>query len=220
MTDKTMNLAQELIRIANVLRERGLLFRGAHANLSGREDDRLLITRGGSVANLGEKDLAWLPIAAEDLRQDFDPNYREIVDMHTRLYQHRADVGAIIHCHPTHSTAFAVAQQSIPAVYEPMLRQGIHTDVPVVAWAPRGSSASVNGILEAFDAPDTVAVLLANHGVLVTGDSPETAVNRLTALEEAAELVLHARVLGGEKALPEAAYQEVAERMQRYRKAS
>ncbi len=63
-------------------------------------------------------------------------------------------------------------------------------------------------------------VLLANHGVLVTGDTPEVALNRLTALEEAAELVLHARVLGGEKALPDAAYREVAERMQRFRKAS
>ena len=220
MTDSTLNLAQELIRTANALRERGLLFRGAHANLSARQDDRLLITRGGSVANLGEKNLSWLPVAAEGLQSDFDANYREIIEMHTRLYRHRADICAIIHCHPTHSTAFAVAQQSVPAVYEPMLRQGMHTDVPVVAWAPRGSSASVNGILEAFDRPDTVAVLLANHGVLVTGDTPEVALNRLTALEEAAELVLHARVLGGEKALPDAAYREVAERMQRFRKAS
>ncbi|MBU2750861.1 class II aldolase/adducin family protein, partial [Acidithiobacillus thiooxidans] len=56
--------------------------------------------------------------------------------------------------------------------------------------------------------------------VLVTGETPEVALNRLTALEEAAELVLHARALGGEKALPDAAYQEVAERMQRFRKAS
>ncbi|BBF64386.1 hypothetical protein AFERRID_06040 [Acidithiobacillus ferridurans] len=36
MTDSTLNLAQELIRTANALRERGLLFRGAHANLSAR----------------------------------------------------------------------------------------------------------------------------------------------------------------------------------------
>lgn len=210
----------ELIQVADALRQRGLLFRGAHANLSRRADERMLITRGGSVADLQESDLAWLPLSAQGVQEDFDANHREIIDMHTRLYRHRADVRAIIHCHPPHSTAFAVAHAPVPPVYEPMLRMGMHTEVPVVAWAPRGSAASVNGILEAFDAPDTVAVLLANHGVLVTGASPVEALNRLTALEEAAELVLHARALGGAVALPDAAYHEVAERMRQYRLAS
>lgn len=220
MTQNTPILEQDLIRVADALCQRGLLFRGAHANLSARTDDRMLITRGGSVAKLHAEDLAWLPLSTQDIREDFDANYREIINMHTRLYQHRKDVGAIIHCHPAHIAAFAVAHQPIPAVYEPLLRQGIHTDVPVVAWAPRGSDASVNGILDAFAAPETVAVLLANHGVLVTGANIEDALNRLTALEEAAELVIHARALGGAKPLPEAAYHEVAERMQQYRKAS
>ncbi|AOU97230.1 hypothetical protein BI364_03765 [Acidihalobacter yilgarnensis] len=220
MTDHTPALENILIRVADTLRQRGLLFRGAHANLSARANDRMLITRGGSVANLRTDDLAWLPISAEGMQEGFDANHREIIDMHTRLYRHRADIGAIVHCHPTHITAFAVAHQAIPAVYEPMLRQGMHTDVPVVAWAPRGSTASVNGILEAFNTSSTVAVLLANHGVLVTGATADDALNRLTALEEAAELVIHARALGGAKALPEIAYREVADRMQQFRQAS
>lgn len=210
-----------LLQAAEALHRRGLLFRGAHANLSVRRDGQLLITRGGSVADLREEDLVWLPLdAADDALQGFDANYREIVGMHTRLYRHRDDLGAIVHCHPPHGTAFAVAHQPVPPVYEPMLRLGMHTEVPVVAWAPRGSSASVNGILDAFAEPDTVAVLLANHGVLVTGSTPEEALNRTTALEEAAELVIHARALGGARQLPEAAYAEVAQRMRRFREAS
>lgn len=209
-----------LLKTADLLYERGLLFRGAHANLSARSDDRVLMTRAGSVADLRAEDLAWLPLVPEDKLQGFDANYREIVDMHTRLYEKRSDVGAIIHCHPPHATAFAVAQQAVPAVYEPMLRQGMHSDIPVVAWAPRGSAASVNGILDAFASAETVAVLLANHGVLVTGTTPDQALNRLTALEEAAELVIHARALGGARPLPEAAYAEVARRMRRFQEAS
>lgn len=220
MSQTTPTREQDLIRVADALCQRGLLFRGAHANLSARADDRVLITRGGSVAKLRTEDLAWLPLSTQDRHEDFDANYREIINMHTKLYQHRNDVGAIIHCHPAHVAAFAVAHQPIPAVYEPLLRQGIHTDVPVVAWAPRGSEASVNGIIDAFSTPETVAVLLANHGVLVTGADIENALDRLTALEETAELVLHAHALGGAKPLPEAAYHEVAERMQQYRKAS
>lgn len=214
------NYKETLLSTAASLQQRGLLFRGAHANLSARTSDGMLITRGGSVADLKEDDLAWLPLTAEGLQEDFDANHREIVAMHTRLYGHRADVGAIIHCHPQHSTAFAVAHKPIQAIYEPMLRQGMHTDVAIVAWAPRGSTASVNGILEAFDTPETVAVLLANHGVLVTGKTPREALDRLTALEETAELILHANVLGGAKPLPEAAYREVAERMRQFRMAS
>ncbi len=214
-------LEQQLIHTAHALRERGLLFLGAHANLSARAGDQLLITRGGSMAELGSADLAWLDLQADPQHvEGFSPVFREILAMHTRLYRQRGDIGALVHCHPRYSTAFAVAQRAIPAVYEPMLRQGIQADVPVVAWAPRGSEASVNGILDAFASPSTVAVLLANHGGLVGGGDLAEALGRLTAMEEAAELALHAQALGGAKPLPAAAYADVNERMQQFQKAS
>ncbi|APZ42795.1 class II aldolase/adducin family protein [Acidihalobacter ferrooxydans] len=209
-----------LINVADTLQTRGLLFLGAHANLSLREGDRVLMTRGGSVADLHADDLVWLDLNVEAAEQPFEPAYREIISMHTRLYQAREDVGAIIHCHPRHATAFAVAQRAVPAVYEPMLRQDIHRDVPVVPWAPRGSSASVDGILRAFEDPAHVAVLLANHGALVTGATPEQALSRLTAIEEGAEVVLNAIALGGAQPLPDAAYAEVAARMRTFESAA
>lgn len=209
-----------LIHVANTLHSRGLLFLGAHANLSLRLGDRILMTRGGSVADLHADDLVWLDMNAAEAAQSFEPAYREILHMHTRLYEAREDVGAIIHCHPRHATAFAVAHRPVPAVYEPMLRQGIYRDVPVVPWAPRGSSASVEGILSVFEDQAHVAVLLANHGVLVTGATPEQALSRLTAIEEGAEVVLNAVALGGAQALPDAAYQEVISRMRKFESAA
>ncbi|MHB1203015.1 MAG: class II aldolase/adducin family protein [Acidithiobacillus sp.] len=215
----TQDIAQALLDTAGRLRDRGLLFRGSHANLSARSGERMLMTRGGDVAQLRAEDLDWAGLDGSG-QEAFQPTFREVIEMHVKVYAQRRDFGGIVHCHPAHLTAFAIAQQPLPAVYEPLLRLGIHEDVPVVAWAPRGSQESVDGILRAFVNPATSAVLLSNHGVLVAGADLGEALARLTILEEAAELVLHARALGGAKPLPKAAYEEVVERQRRFQATS
>ncbi|MHB0889319.1 class II aldolase/adducin family protein [Acidithiobacillus sp.] len=215
----TQDIAQALLDTAGRLRDRGLLFRGSHANLSARSGERMLMTRGGNVAQLRAEDLDWVGLDGTG-QEAFQPTFREVIEMHAKVYAQRRDFGGIVHCHSAHLTAFAIAQQPLPAVYEPLLRLGIHEDVPVVAWAPRGSQESVDGILRAFVNPATSAVLLSNHGVLVAGADLGEALARLTILEEAAELVLHARALGGAKPLPKAAYEEVVERQRRFQATS
>lgn len=211
---------QTLLDAAATLHQRGLLFLGAHANLSAREGDHILITKGGSVANLALEDVGVMPLEPDtESLKTMAPAYREIVDMHTRVYQTRPDIKALIHCHPRHATAFALAGREIPPVYEPMLRFGLSKGVPVVGWAPRGSKQSVDGIINAMSDHMIPAVLLANHGVLVGGETVDQAVQRLINLEEAAELITRARSLGGEKKLPDAAFAEVSERIQQYKAA-
>jgi L-fuculose-phosphate aldolase len=218
MSDTKIN--QSLLNAAKTLHQRGLLFLGAHANLSARAGDSIMITQRGSVADLELADIGEIPLEPDaGSLKSMTPAYREIVDMHTRVYQTRADIGALIHCHPRHATAFALAGQNIPPAYEPMLRFGLSKGVPVVDWAPRGSKQSVDGILNAMSDPMVPAVLLANHGVLVGGQTIDEAVQRVVNLEEAAELIARARALGGEKKLPDAAFVDVSERMQRFKAA-
>lgn len=212
--------SQALLNAAKTLYQRGLLFHGAHANLSARAGASILITQGGSVADLTLGDIGEIPLEPDaGSLKSMAPAYREIVDMHTRVYRSRPDIGSLIHCHPRHATAFALAVQEIPPAYEPMLRFGLSKGVPVVDWAPRGSKQSVDGILNAMSDPMVPAVLLANHGVLVGGETVDEAVQRLINLEEAAELIARARTLGGEKKLPEAAFAEVSARMQQFKAA-
>lgn len=53
----------ELIQAAQSLERSGLLFRGQHANLSARTaEDRIVITRGGSIANLTKDSFAVVDI--------------------------------------------------------------------------------------------------------------------------------------------------------------
>ena len=211
------NAKKELIQAARHLLASGVLFKGEHANLSARiDDDRVVITKGGSIATLDEDSFASVNLQGEP-EGDIDSVTAEIVQMHTAVYRARASVGSIMHVHAPHATAFAVANQPIPVVYEPLVRFGFTEAIPVVAWAPRGSDASVGGIVRIVEKhPGLAAVLLANHGVLAFTSSPMQTARLLATLDEAAELVLHARLLGGEKALPEQAFAQVKQSMEQF----
>ncbi len=207
--------AAALIEAVEYLKANGLLGRRAHANLSARlTSDTMLLTRGGSVASLTDDSFAVIRLDGTVLDGEVDPGNREIIEMHAGVYRLRPDVGAIIHTHAPHLTAYAIAHRPLPLAYEPLLRAGLTEPVPVVPWAPRGSEASVGGILKTAEAhPNMSAVLLANHGVLVYHTSPASTASLLGTLEEAAELSIRAATLGGAAEFPAAAFSQVKERM-------
>ena len=209
---------RELIEAAKALRDAGLMFRGHHANLSARlSTDTMLMTRGGNVANLDEDSFAVIRIDGTVLEGEVMPTQAEIIQMHAAAYRARESVGGIVHTHAPHATVFAIAHQPIPVVYEPLMRFGMTEPTPVIAWAPRGSEASVQGIVEAVKSNLGVsAVLLANHGVLAFGKSPMDTAQLLATLDEAAELILQARLIGGEKPLPDQAFQQIEERKREF----
>ena len=207
---------QQIVDATHLLAQTGMLFRGEHANLSARLDaDHIVMTRGGSIAHLTPADLTVLDIGGRSTPGvDMDPTMREVIDMHTRVYQARSTVGAVIHTHAPHATVFALAHKPIPLVYEPLLRFGVTEAIPVVPWAPRGSEASVSAIIDVVERhPGLPAVLMANHGALVFHRDPVSTARLLATLDEAAELVIQAAALGGAKELPGAAVTAVEERM-------
>ncbi len=211
--------ATALIEAVRFLKDNGLLGRRAHANLSARLNaETMLLTRGGNVASLGEDSFAVIRLDGTVVDGEVDPGNQEIIDMHAGVYRLRPDVGAIIHTHAPYLTAYAIAHAPLPLAYEPLLRAGLTEPVPVVPWAPRGSEASVGGILQTAQAHPTVpAVLLANHGVLVYHVSPASTASLLGTLEEAAELSARAATLGGAAGFPPEAFAQVKERMAAYR---
>lgn len=208
----------ELEAAVEVLRNGGALVRSSHANLSVRlEGDRVAMTRRSTVADLETHDPQALCIVGLDgkvLEGDVDPAMEEIIAMHTRIYQARPDVGAVIHTHAPHLTAFAIAHRALELVHEPMLRVGVTRPVAVVPWGPRGSAESVEGIVDRAQASEGVkAVLLANHGVLAFADDALLTARVMVTLEEAAFLAILAGSLGGAKALPDSAVAQVRARL-------
>jgi L-ribulose-5-phosphate 4-epimerase len=211
--------AAALVLAAEGLFGSGVMSASGHANLSARVGrEQMLITAQGTVRGLRASQLALVNLEGEVVRGSLDPIMREIVGMHATVYRQRDSAGAVIHAHSPGLLAFAMANRELPCRYEALLRFGQAEPVPVVPWAPRGSSRSVEGIAEALDrSAGTMAVLLGNHGVLAFGPDPAGAGALLVVLEEAARGELAAVGLGGSRDFPEGALEEVLQAMARAR---
>lgn len=220
MTNSTSpDLKDQLVQAARMLFQTGVMSHSGHGNMSARlpGTEQMLLTSGGTIAQLTAEELAVITFDGEVVDGALLPVTREIVGMHACVYRERPDVGAVIHTHSPHVTSFALAAQPLPCAYEALLRFGITEDVPVADWAPRGSPASVANIVAQLHRHPTVpAVLLANHGLLAFSRDPLAATQLIVAMEEAAELTLRARVLGGEHPFPADALEQERRHMQQF----
>ena len=213
-----MDTKIELIKAAKKLFSIGLLYKGEHANLTARTvDGNIVMSKGGEISNINEESFVVLDLNGNITEGEITAVNKEVMDMHTAIYKIKPNVNSIIHVHAPHCTVFAVAHQELPIAYEPLLRFGLVDAIPVVPWAPRGSEASVNGIIQLVEKyPNLPAVLLANHGILGFESNPSRTVQLLATLDEAAELIIKARMIGGEEALPTQALEQVKERMKQF----
>jgi L-fuculose-phosphate aldolase len=118
---------------------------------------------------------------------------------HMAIYAARPDVGAVIHTHSVHASAFAVAAKPIPCVLdEQVVLLGGQTEV-----AEYGASSSDDLASKAVAAlGDRAAVLLRHHGVVGVGADVEQAVAVVTLVERVAQVRLLSLQLGDPRELP------------------
>ena len=182
-----------LVTLAASLFARGYSV-GSAGNISVRLADGYLMTPTNSclgrldAARLSRLDAGFAPIGG-------DPPSKEVF-MHRAFYQARPDAGAVVHLHSTMATAVACLadvdpENPIPAL-TPYFVMRIGRRLPVVPYYRPGDAAMEPAIAER--AQTARAVLLANHGPVVSGRTLTDAVHAAEELEEAAKLfiVLHA----------------------------
>ncbi len=115
--------------------------------------------------------------------------------MHRAFYRASADVGAVVHLHSTQATAVACLpdvdrDNPIPPL-TPYFVMRVGRRMPIVEYYRPGDPAMEPAIHAA--AQDARAVLLANHGPVVSGKTLTDAVYAAEELEEAAKLYLMLR---------------------------
>ena len=115
--------------------------------------------------------------------------------MHRAFYTARPTAGAVVHLHSTMATAVAClpdvdAANPIPPL-TPYFVMRVGRTMPVIAYYRPGDPAMEPAIHAA--ARDARAVLLANHGPVVSGATLLDAVYAAEELEEAAKLYLMLR---------------------------
>jgi L-fuculose-phosphate aldolase len=216
-TDTLLPLREKIVRTGRTLIERKAISPAHLSNISVRlpEEDAMLLTSGGWITHLTTDDMAVVGFDGQVRVGHLPGGTYEIVEMHSRVYEKRADTGAIIHTHSPYATAWAIANRPLPCVYEAMARFDMHDGVPVAPYAPRGSKESVANILSVIG-PKTRCVLLQNHGILAFGETIEAATFMALILEEAAHMAFVAESLGGATVIPEDQAYYALQRAQEY----
>jgi hypothetical protein len=105
-------------------------------------------------------------------------------------------------------SAFAVANLELPIVYGSGLLRRTPRPIAIAPWERELSASSVLSVVRAN--PDNAAVLLANRGVVAySNESFSKLAKFVVSLEESAQLTINARLLGGARALPPDAYEQM-----------
>jgi len=94
------------------------------------------------------------------------------ITTHLAVYRGEPKAKAVVHAHPVHATAFAIAGVEPPPCLIPELEVFVGR-VPVAPYKTPGS-AEMAAIIEPM-APQHQSILMGNHGVLCWGDSVEDA---------------------------------------------
>lgn len=204
-------LRERIARVGESLFRRGLTF-GSSGNISVRGDDGgWLMTPTGS--SLGELDPARISKLDRDGRcVAGDPPTKESF-LHQVMYAERAGTNAVVHLHSTHSVAVSILADVDPLDVLPpltayyVMRVGALPLVPYFAPGDKALAEAVRPL-----AGKHHAVLLANHGPVVAGDSLDDALYATEELEETAKLFL---MLRGQPLRPLSAAQ-VAELRRRF----
>ena len=181
-------LREQLVEFGKSLFERGLTA-GSSGNLSVRLDDGWLLTP--TNASLGRLDPARLSRLDWDGKlQGGDAPSKEAF-LHRAMYRERPGARAIVHLHSTHSAAVSCMcglnhDDCIPPL-TPYFVMKIGR-LPLLPYHRPGDPALGDAISAL--AKKHSAVLLANHGPVVSGGSLEAAVYAAEELEETAKLFL------------------------------
>jgi L-fuculose-phosphate aldolase len=174
---------RQVIAAARAMAREGLVI-GTVGNVSFRTAQGVAITPTRTAYDrLRRRDLALLDLHGAVLAGRLAPS-REW-PLHTAVYRARPDVGAVVHTHSLHATAWSFRDgEALPEVEE--LEYYAIGTVSVAPPAPAGSEALARGVVRALARGR--AALLAGHGVIAVGDTPAEALQAALVVERQAAL--------------------------------
>jgi ribulose-5-phosphate 4-epimerase/fuculose-1-phosphate aldolase len=177
-----------IARLAQSLFQRGYTV-GSSGNISARVDDGLLITPTNSCfgfldpARISKLDMSGKHVGGDAPSKE--------VFLHQAFYETRPGTGAVVHLHSTHATGLSCLPDIDPDDAIPPLTPYVVMRVGRVKLVPyvRPGDPAMGDLIRALGG-QFAAVLLANHGPVVSAKDVETAVYASEELEETAKLVL------------------------------
>lgn len=184
-------LREQIALVGKSIFDRGLTA-GSSGNISVKLPDGMLVTPTNSC--LGRLDPERISkVSQQGNVLEGDTPSKEAF-LHSSMYVSRPDDQSIVHLHSTYSVAVSCLADidhsnvlpPITAYY--VMRVGT---LPLVPYFPPGDEALAEAVSKA--AKNAKAVLLSNHGPVISGKSLDSAANAMEELEETAKLFLMLR---------------------------
>lgn len=113
--------------------------------------------------------------------------------LHLSVYRERPDINAVVHCHPPHATAFAVAREPIPKCVLPEVEVFLG-EVPLADYATPGTQEFAETITPFLQ--DCNTVILANHGTVTFGSDLQQAYFNSEIIDAYCKILILAKQLG------------------------
>lgn len=190
-------LREQICLLAKSLFDRGLTH-GSTGNISARtEDGGLLVSPTGT--SFGRLDPARLSrFDAQGVHVAGDKPTKEM-PLHTAFYDTRHTAGAVVHLHATNAVALSMLPGLDPDNFLPPLTPYAIMLLGKVQLLPffLPGDAAMGDAVRALGGTRS-AVMLANHGPVVSGKDVASACNAMEELEETARLALMTRGMGAQ----------------------
>lgn len=113
--------------------------------------------------------------------------------LHLEIYKQREEIKSVVHCHPPHATAFAVAREPIPQCVLPEVEVFLG-DVPITKYETPGGQEFADTIIPFVHKSNII--ILANHGTVSYGETVERAYWWTEILDAYCRILMLARSLG------------------------
>jgi len=214
MAEPTWKLKQQICDIGQRIWQRGYCA-GNEGNHSIRiSEDRVLCTPTGvSKGFLSPEMITVVDMDGKQVDNNSWKRSSEVL-VHLAIYKHRSDVRAVIHSHPPHATAFAVAGIPIP--------EGIHPEaevflgrIPMAPYATPSKQDLPDSIIPQIG-PETAAIMMGNHGSVTFSTDLIDAYYKLEILDAYCRILLLTKQLGRANVLNQEQMTELLEVKQKF----
>lgn len=183
---------EDVLAATKGMLERGLVS-GTAGNVSGRLDDGTICLTPSSVPyeTMTVDDLVVTDVDGNVLEGTRGPTSEKA--LHLACYRRYPEINGVIHSHAAYATMFGLIHEPIPAIIEEVVVY-LGGDVPCAEYKPTGSDELGEEVASRLG--DRSACIVANHGIVTVGDSPDKALHNAELTERTAMIVWGARALG------------------------
>lgn len=198
-------IREEMCQVGRLIFDKGFVAAN-DGNLSVRLSENEILTTPTRVSKgfLKPEMLVKVNLAGEVISGRYKPSSE--LKMHLRVYKERSDVKAVVHAHPPHATAFAIAGIPLNQALMPESVVLLGT-IPVAEYGTPSTDEVPNAVAKYVKNHN--GLLLENHGALTWGADIFSAYFLMESLEFTAKINFIVKQLGGERELSEARVNEL-----------